>query len=335
MSNYNWVATDVVAGGCSSIAHKLVRNSRAFVKNVFLRRISSRLEMMRNHDGTLRGVKDIEFEKFDHNGCEVSANLLSDGFNVTLKGFDRRFDSEFMYVGSLTDDRTEVLSEVAIGTLITMYQDMIRDIRCCQKDEFKKTVVPTKTGILEHDFTSIVYPTVFFVLLDGVHDQILRDWILTMDADKPEINPVASSYELATRNRRPIMCLEGKDALKLLRYTIARLTKVGIIYGKNFDPVNNKPSRVRGMLAATKLRKMWPALDTCGIEEIVDLIIGHSEDIILDVRPAISEKKELRIYNYKKKFWLNRYPNNIFKKKVVLNDGDGNDMTAELLVLRK
>lgn len=55
----------------------------------------------------------------------------------------------------------------------------------------------------------------------------------------------------------------------------------------------------------------------------------------IGVHQVLAEKKELRIYNYKKKFWLNRYPNNIFKKKVVLNDGDGNDMTAELLVLRK
>lgn len=335
MSNYNWVAADVVVGGCSSIAHKLVRNSRAFVKNVFLRRISSRLEMMRNHDGTLRGITDIEFDKFDHNGCEVSTHLLSDGFNVTLHGFDRRFDSEFMYVGSLTDDRSEILSEVAIGTLITIYQDMIHDIRCCQKDEFKRTVVPTKTGIVEHDFTSTIYPTVFFVLLDGVHDQILRDWISTMDADKPEINPIAGSYEFATRNKRPMMYLEAKDALKLLRYTIARLTKVGIIYGKNFDPVSNSPSRTRGMLAATRLRKMWPAFDTCSIEDIVNLLIGDSKDIILDVRPSISEKKGLRIYNDKKKFWLNRYPNNVFKKKVVLSGGEDNDMIVELLVLRK
>lgn len=325
-------ATD---SGCMAVMHELITKKRDFVKNIFLRRLDSSLDMMRNSDKYIRGTKNIDIPVFSSHAYNVTTTMLKDGFKVELDNWNQHHATEFMYVGGFTDNTTDVLDEIMIGALMTVYRDIVCDIRCCSTESIKEIVKPTVTGVLHHDFTGVAYPTVFFILLDDVHDQIFKDWISTMDADKPEVNPILKSYEEAKNRNKMMLRLESKDALKLIRYTISRLTKVGIIYGKNFDPVNNPPSRTKGMLAATRLRKMWPAFDTCSIEDIVNLLIGDSKDIILDVRPSISEKKGLRIYNDKKKFWLNRYPNNVFKKKVVLSGGEDNDMIVELLVLRK
>lgn len=152
----------------------------------------------------------------------------------------------------------------------------------------------------------------YFVIIDGVHDQIFQDWMATMS----KTSKLRRRYDatILKNKYQRVFFLEIDEAIKYLKVLRYAMRKYGIIYGDMYNPMTHYVGArklLTNRLAANAIARRSVFKDPVEPVHItLDKLLSDS-DCIIAVKPEYGNRQELDIYMMRKKYWLTKYPNDI------------------------